>query len=338
MHSSSQRGGSLGAASGSLRAFSIISEELSQVRAMIERELSDCSGPVKDLAGYIAAGKGKMIRPGLVLLSGLACGGITQKHIRAGAIVEMIHNATLLHDDVVDEGTMRRGAATLNHLRGNESAVLLGDFLLSRVFRLCVGLDRKAAETIASAAVRTCEGELRQTTQRGNWRLGESEYIETIAEKTAALFSGACELGAMLAGAGESQVKKLADYGRKMGIAFQITDDLLDLTGDQAKTGKPIGNDLERGKLTLPLIHFFNSADEKERAAAIKRISCRQTNGKRARAALGKMLREHGSIEYARSRAEEFVKQAIGSLAGIKNSEGKTSLIETAIIIARRTV
>ncbi len=300
--------------------------------------MSDCSKPVRDLACYIGAGKGKMIRPGLVLLSGLSCGGITKEHIRAGGIVEMIHNATLLHDDVVDEGATRRGAATLNHLRGNESAVLLGDFLLSRVFRLCVELDTKAAETIASAAVRTCEGELRQTAERGNRRLSESQYLEIIIEKTAALFSGACSLGAMLAGGNGRQVKMLADYGRNTGIAFQITDDLLDLTGDEAGTGKPVGNDLERGKLTLPLIHFFNSAGKKEKATAIKWISSRRTNAKRAMVSLAKMLREHGSIEYAQRRAEEFVKRAIVSLGGIKNGDGKDALIETARFVAGRTV
>ncbi|MFH1370740.1 MAG: polyprenyl synthetase family protein [Planctomycetota bacterium] len=338
MQSSAQRCGGLGSAGGTLHTFSIIAKELSQVRALIERELLDCSKPVRDLAGYIAAVKGKMIRPGLLLLSGLVCGRITERHIRGGGIVEMIHNATLLHDDVVDEGTTRRGAATLNHMRGNESAVLLGDFLLSRVFRLCVELDTKAAATIASAAVRTCEGELRQTAQRGNWHLSESQYFEIITEKTAALFSGACSLGAMLAGGSERQVRILADYGRNTGIAFQITDDLLDLTGVEARTGKSVGNDLEHDKLTLPLIHFFNSAGKKEKAAARRLINHPRSSSKRAIFSLAKILRENGSIEYAQRRVEKFVKQAIKSLGGLKNSEGKNALIETARFVAGRTV
>jgi octaprenyl-diphosphate synthase len=338
MQSSAQKGGGKGAAGDMLHTFSIIAEELSRVRALIERELSDCSKPVRDLAGHIGASKGKMIRPGLLLLSGLACGGITKKHIHSAAIIEMIHSATLLHDDVVDEGDIRRGVATLNKLRGNESAVLLGDFLLSRVFRLCAGLESPAAKTIASAAVQTCEGELRQIAQRSNWRLSESQYLEIIAEKTAALFSGACSLGAMLAGGNGRQVKMLADYGCRTGIAFQITDDLLDLTGDEAGTGKPIGNDLACGKLTLPLIHFLKSAGKKENAAVIRRINRRRTNAKQAMVSLAKMLRDHGSIDYARRCAEGFVKQAIRSLAGLKNSDGKDALVETARIVARRTV
>jgi len=337
MQSSAQKGGGKGAAGGTLHTFSIIAEELSQVRALIERELSDCSKPVRDLAGHIGAGRGKMIRPGLLLLSGLACGGITGKHIHTAAIIEMIHSATLLHDDVVDEGDIRRGVATLNKLRGNESAVLLGDFLLSRVFRLCTGLEPPAARTIASAAVQTCEGELRQIAQRSNWRLSESQYLEIIAEKTAALFSGACSLGAMLAGGNGRQVKMLADYGCKTGIAFQITDDLLDLTGEQARTGKPIGNDLVCGKLTLPLIHFFSSAGKKEKADVIRLIDHPRSSSKRV-FSLSKILREHGSIDYAQRRAAGFVKQAIRSLAGLKDSDGKDALVETARIVARRTV
>ncbi len=278
-----------------------------------------------------------MIRPGLLLFSGLACGKITENHIHSAAIIEMIHNATLLHDDVVDQGTARRGLATLNHIRGNESAVLLGDFLLSKVFRMCVKLDAKAAETIALSVLKTCEGELRQTAQKGNCWLSEAQYLEIITEKTSALFSGACSLGAMLSGGSSSEVKMLADYGHNTGIVFQITDDLLDLTGIEARTGKPAGNDLERGKLTLPLIHFFNSAGEKEKAVMLKLIDLRQTGPKETSVSPAKMLKDHGSIEYARRRAEEFVKQAIVSLDGTKNSEGKTALIETARFIAGRT-
>ena len=125
-----------------------------------------------------------MVRPGLVLLSGLTCGGVTKEHLRVAAIVEMIHNATLLHDDVVDEGKSRRGAPTLNNTKGNESAVLTGDFLLCRVFGMCVGLDKRVAEVIATSAIKTCEGELRQIGNRGNRRLNEAEYIDIIAEKS----------------------------------------------------------------------------------------------------------------------------------------------------------
>jgi octaprenyl-diphosphate synthase len=325
-----------GAAGHSLRAFSIISDELAKVKSLIERDLSDCSEPVLGLVICANTGQGKMIRPGLVLLSGLACGAVTEKHIRAAAIFEMIHNATLLHDDVVDEGESRRGVPTLNSLHGNESAVLLGDFLLGKVIRMCVGLGDRVSEIIALASMRTCEGELRQISQRGNRSLSEPEYIEIIAGKTAALFEGACAAGAVLAGAGESTVQALAAYGRNTGIAFQITDDLLDLVGEQDKTGKPAGNDLDRDKMTLPLIHLLKTAGEADKQKA-KQILSHKT-GDAERMELLEKLNSCKSIEYSRRRAKEFVEGAIAALAGMEDNAGGKSLVETARFITGRKV
>jgi len=329
MQSSAQTGGH------SLGVFSVIESELAQVRVFIERDLSDCSELVRGLVVCANAGQGKMIRPGLVLLSGLACGGLTENHIKAASIFEMIHNVSLLHDDVVDEGKSRRGVSTLNGIYGNEPAVLFGDFLLGRVMQMCVGLDKRVAEIIALSAMQTCEGELRQISQRGNWSLSEAEYIEIISGKTAALFEGACATGAVLAGAEESTVQALAAYGRNFGIAFQITDDLLDLVGEQDKTGKPAGNDLDRDKLTLPLIHLLKTANETEKQK-VKLILSRQ-NGNDGRMELVEKLNSFGSIEYARRRAEEFVEQAITAMAGIGNNRGSKSLVETARFIVGRT-
>jgi octaprenyl-diphosphate synthase len=326
------------AGSGPLALFSIIADELKRVRLLIERELSDCSEPVRGLTAHVTFSKGKMLRPGLVLLSGLASGAITEKHIRAAAIVEMIHNATLLHDDVVDDGTSRRGIPTLNRVKGNESAVLLGDFLLSRVFRMCVELASTAAEMIASAALRTCEGEIRQMAQRGNLQLSEPEYIDIIAEKSAALFSGACAVGAVLAGAKEPQVQMLADYGREMGIAFQITDDLLDLVGDQDKTGKPLGSDVDKNNLTLPLIHFLRSANEQDKDWATELMHCDgKKAGSQGKLSLVEKLKSYGSLAYAQRRAEEFAEEAIGTIADLKDGNAKHALIETARFVVRRT-
>jgi octaprenyl-diphosphate synthase len=323
------------ATGGLLCVFSVIAEELSRVKTLIEDELSDCGNEVRGLASHISFGRGKMVRPGLLLLSGLVCGSITDEHIRAAAIVELIHNATLLHDDVVDEGTSRRGLPTLNRLRGNESAVLLGDFLLSRVFKTWVELDRRAARIIASAAVRTCEGEIRQTAQRGNWQLGETEYIDIIAVKSAALFSGACAVGAMLAGADESKVNKLAEYGQNTGIAFQITDDLLDLTGDEAKTGKAGGNDLDRNKLTLPVIHLLKRAGAADKKAIKKALARKFPDG--VNDGLLEKLHSCGSIEYARKLAAKFTEGAIAALAGLDESKYRKALVEAARFIVGRT-
>jgi octaprenyl-diphosphate synthase len=314
--------------------FSVIESELARVKALIEEDLSDCSEPVRGLVSSTNAGQGKMVRPGLVLLSGRLCGAVTEKHIRAAAIFEMIHNATLLHDDVIDDGQSRRGTPTINALYGNESAVLLGDFLLGKVIKKCVGLGDRVTGIIASASMRTCEGELRQISQRGNWSLSEAEYIEIITGKTAALFEGACAAGAVLAGAGESTVRALASYGRNVGVAFQITDDLLDLVGEQDKTGKPVGNDLDHNKLTLATIHLLKTAGKAEKEKARRILSRR--DGDADRIELVKQLNVCGSIEYAKGRAEEFVEEAISALAtGGNNGDG--ALVETARFILGRT-
>jgi len=163
----------------------------------------------------------------------------------------MIHSATLLHDDVIDDGQRRRGAPTINSLCGNESAVLLGDFVLSRVFKMAAGFEPAVATVIAQTAVRVCEGELRQVIQKRNWQLDEAAYIDIITEKSAAFFSGCCRIGAMLAHAPDDAAEALSRYGLYAGIAFQITDDVLDITGDEEQMGKGARNDFETSKLTL---------------------------------------------------------------------------------------
>ena len=306
----------------------------------MQRELSDCSEPVRRLVGQIGLGRGKMLRPGLLLLSAMAFGKSTAQHIRAAAVVEIIHNATLLHDDVVDEGKSRRGVPTINALQGNEPAVLFGDFLLSRVFAMCLKMGAPAAEIIARATSQTCEGELKQISQRGNWKLSESEYIGIIAEKTASFFSAACVLGAKQSGAGEKQVRALAQYGHKTGIAFQITDDLLDLVGDHVKTGKSVGNDLDKNKLTLPMINFLEVADKKDKELA-KRVLCgngdKSALTRRDRAVLLTKLRKNGCLSYAQRRAQEFADQAIEAISGLKRNKGTRGLIDIARFVVERT-
>jgi octaprenyl-diphosphate synthase len=273
-----------------------------------------------------------MIRPALVLLSGKAVGKVTDEHIRVAAILEVIHNATLLHDDVIDEGQKRRGSPTVNNLWGNEAAVLLGDFLLSRVFKMCADLRPQVSKIIAATAARICEGELRQIVQRQNGQLSESEYIDIITEKSAALFSSCCHLGGLLAGASEVQIRSLSDFGLNTGIAFQITDDLLDIIGDEGKTGKTLGSDVDKDKLTLAVIHLFDAVDGREKRNLRSKLSAWGENKK----LLVEALRSHGSLEYAHSRAQEFVAKAIELLAGLKESDSKDALIEIAGFVADR--
>jgi octaprenyl-diphosphate synthase len=257
--------------------------------------------------------------------------------IRVAAIVEMIHNATLLHDDVIDEGQRRRGQPTINSLWGNESAVLLGDFLLSRVFKMCAELEPQVARVVAAAAIRICEGELRQVVQKRNWQLSESEYIDIITEKSAALFSSCCYLGGLLAHGTETQVQSLAAFGLNAGIAFQITDDLLDIVGDESKTGKTLGSDADKNKLTLAVIHLLRAVDEEEKSAVIDSYLERK-NTQYDKPALVEMLSRYGSLEYARNRAQEFIAGAVRALAGLQESDAKKALIETARFMASRAI
>jgi len=330
--------------------FALVAGEMEQVRRLINSQLtaaatampylglaSNIQRPqdISQLLEYIGARSGKMIRPGMVLLCGACFGKITDEHIKVAAVIEMIHHATLLHDDVMDEGRKRRGRPTVNSLCGNEAAVLLGDYLLSQVFKMSAELDSKVAGVIATAAVRLCEGELRQVIQRHNWQLSESEYIDVITEKSAVLFSSACFLGGSLAQADDDQARAMAEFGLNAGIAFQITDDLLDIVGDEKKTGKTLGTDVEKHKLTLAVIHLLKSANESEKVKIIDSyLESKDTHCDKK--ALVKMLDRYGSLEYARTRAKEYVAAAIGALAAFKPCDAKDALIETAEFVAGR--
>lgn len=332
-------------------AFKLVADDLRCVRTLISEQLAapapalaglaslgskHRTGDVDRLLEYVSVRTGKMIRPGLLLLAGRCFGEITDQHIQVAAIIEMIHNATLLHDDVMDEGQKRRGLPTINSLCGNEIAVLLGDFLLSRVFKMCAELPSEPAKVVAASAVRLCEGELGQVVRKHNWQMSESEYIEVITEKSGVLFNSACFLGALLSQADERRARSLADFGLNTGIAFQITDDLLDLVGDESKTGKTLGTDVDKQKLTLPLIHLLNIADEQEKKSIIDSYLDRK-DAECDRQALVRMLNRHGSLEYASKRAKEFIAAAVQSLADFKQSDARDALIEMARSTVGRT-
>jgi octaprenyl-diphosphate synthase len=279
-----------------------------------------------------------MLRPGLVLLSHRAVSeGLTEKKdvevsIRVAAIVELIHNATLLHDDVIDEGRKRRGQPTINSLYGNESAVLLGDFLLGKVFKVCAELEPEIARIVAATAIRVCEGELRQVSERRNWQLSEAEYIDIITEKSAALFSSCCRLGGLTGGADVKQQQSLADFGLSLGIAFQIGDDLLDIIGDEEKTGKTVGSDFDKSKLTLPVIHLLRAADKKQSDMIKERLNA----SRKGEGAFTEVLKRFGSLKYAQDRVRDFVAEAVQALSGLRDGDAKDALIETSRYVEQR--
>lgn len=315
-------------------AFSIIDDELAQVKALITEQLALSSPFVRRLLESFNLCSGKMLRPGIVLLAGKCCGKITDMHIRVAAVIEMIHNATLLHDDVIDNGQQRRRTPTINSIEGNESAVLLGDFLLSQVFCMCSDLEPYIIKKIAETTMKTCNGELMQITQRRNWQLSEAEYIDIISQKSAALFAGCGYLGACLAGAEKSEIEMLEKFGHNSGIAFQITDDLLDIIGDESKTGKTAGNDIDRNKLTLGMIHLLTVVDSKQKENLIDKLN----TAARSREEITEMLNSHGSLEYVRSRTQDFTTKAIEALKNLKETAAKQALIETAGFVANRVL
>jgi octaprenyl-diphosphate synthase len=284
------------------------------------------------LLDHFMARSGKMIRPGLVLLGGACLGPITDEHIRVAAMVEMIHDATLLHDDVMDDGQARRGAPTINRVWGNESAVLLGDFVLSRVFRMTADLEPAIAKVVAETAVRVCEGELRQVAQKQNWQLTEDEYISIIADKSAAFFSGCCRLGGLLAHAETPHIEALDRYGLYAGIAFQIVDDLLDISGNEIQTGKTAQSDLNMSKLTLAVIHLLGAVGASEREKVHALLNHPAESGRE----LDTMLHHHGSLDYAHEHARRYVHKATEALASLPAGDARDALAETAHFMANR--
>lgn len=327
--------------------FEIIKGELDEVRDFIDENLSAGSAneAVNKVLSEFRFGTGKMVRPAVLILSYLAsrqrtsqkgirnnAGDCDREVIRLAAMVEIIHNATLIHDDVIDQAKSRRSMPTINALRGNESAVLFGDFLLSRVFSISAGLEPEIIKIISEAASRTCEGEIAQMAQAKNWMLSEKQYIRIISDKTGALFRCCCLLGSVLGGAEPAVTKSLIKYGENAGIAFQITDDLLDITGSTTKTGKSPGSDLDNNKLTLPLIHLLRESNERIKSDVKRQL----TEGTINRESILKLLESTGSIRYSREQARRYVTNALNSLVNLKQSRERGALIQTAGYIAAR--
>jgi octaprenyl-diphosphate synthase len=287
-----------------------IATDLAEVERIFARKLSSHRGHVSRLIAHLEHYRGKRLRPTLLLLAARACGRVTPAHHTLAAVVEMIHTATLVHDDVLDEATLRRHARTVNAGWGNQSSILLGDMLFSQAFHLTSSVDAKACAIIGAATNRVCEGELHQITERGNLSLSEQDYFEIIDGKTAELTACCCRLGAMYAGADGETVDRLAEYGRCLGVAFQIADDLLDLTGIEESTGKTLGTDLAQQKMTLPLIHALERLPSAD--AVTFRALLRNSDG--SRDALQATLRQTGALAYTRRRAEDYVAQARAAL------------------------
>jgi octaprenyl-diphosphate synthase len=277
---------------------------------------------------------GKRLRPALVLLAGSACGELESEHTVTAAAVEMVHMATLVHDDVLDEATLRRHLATVNAQWDNEASVLLGDYLFAHALCLVSSLDSTfACRAIGHASKIMCEGEMRQVGSRGDYDLSEEDYLEIIAGKTAALFACCCRLGAHYAGADEPTQDTMGRFGYQLGVAFQISDDLLDLLGDEDRAGKSLGTDLVKQKPTLPLIRLLNQSEPAERMEIVSALS---RDGQAHRELLQPWLEGSDAIEYARHRARWFAQGAARQLKHIPNSPARDALEEITEFVVNR--
>ena len=275
-----------------------------------------------------------MLRPMLVLLSGKACGKIVPEHIVLSTVVEMVHMSTLVHDDVLDDAELRRKGATINHLRGNEAAVLLGDYLISHSYHLCSSIGSQyASRTIARTTNEVCEGELLQIENRNNLDLSENVYMQIITRKTASLCGACCLLGAKQAGAPDELAQAMEHYGRRLGEAFQIQDDILDLLGDVREVGKTLGTDIEKGKMTLPMIHFMHNAPRQHRELLRSMLQQHEPDkGEKIR----NLILPSPSIDFARNRARELVAQALDALRMLPPSDARAALTHAAQFVVDR--
>jgi len=311
-----------------------IQEDLDRVEDLLREQVSSRSPFVDRLAKHGFRLGGKRLRPALVLLSARACGLLKPDHHLLAAAVELIHTATLVHDDVLDEATMRRHLETVNARWDNETSVLLGDYLFSLSIGLISSVDSLfACQAIGRAAKAMCEGELRQVATRGNFDLSEEEYLEIIGEKTAALCACCCELGAHYAGAAPEICQALTRYGHHLGVAFQIVDDLLDLQGDEAKTGKSLGTDLGKQKATLPLIRLLAELDDLSRAELVAMLAY---PGQQTRDTVRHRLQQSDAIVYAQQKAAGCVRQAKAELSLLPETPFQESLARLADFVISR--
>lgn len=304
-------------------ALALIDGDLARVRVVITEQMATPFESINRLLQDVSAGAGKMLRPALVLLSGRCCGNLNDRHITLSAMAELIHTASLLHDDVLDQARIRRNTATVNILHGNEAAVLLGDYLLSRVFALGMGFDDPRIGRIFSmTAMSLCQGELLQNIQRQNWQLDEPTYLDIIGGKTAELFGSCCSLGALAANADTATEDTLRRFGILLGLAFQITDDLLDIAGREDKAGKTLGTDLDKRKPTLPVIHALQTATAAQRTELLQLLS-----GANDRPRLLQLLQQCGGLSYARTKAIHLCREATRCLESLPDSPARSALI-----------
>ncbi len=322
---------------------------LADIRKPIESEIHEFNRRFKDtvlstvplvnlIAKYLVRTKGKQIRPVLVLLAASASGGVTDATYRAATLVELLHTATLVHDDVIDEADTRRGFASIRALWRNKAGVLMGDYLLAKGLLLTIDTKEFHFLEITSTAVRRMsEGELYQLQKARQMNTDETAYFKIIADKTASLIATCTELGAAsVAGPNPALQETLRNYGENVGIAFQIRDDLFDYEASSGIIGKPVGNDIKEKKLTLPLLHTLSKLDEKEGKRIRKLIKSGKASASE-RDLIVSLVKSTGGLEYAWNKAQEYSDQARQSIASLPSSPAKEALIQFSHFVIERT-
>ena len=308
--------------------------DMAAVDALIRRRLASDVVLVNQVAEHLVAAGGKRLRPMLLLLAARALGHGGPDAHQLAAVVEFIHTATLLHDDVVDESDLRRGRKTANALFGNAASVLVGDFLYSRSFQLMVELDRlPVMRILADTTNAIAEGEVLQLLHVRNPDTDEPAYLKVIERKTAVLFAAATRLGALLAGADEATQQRLHDYGMALGYAFQIADDVLDYSADEAALGKHLGDDLAEGKATLPLIHAMLHSDDATRARLRAIVEAGEVE---AMPEVLAAIEATGGLAYSRKRADDYADAAERALDGLGDNDAIAALRGLARYAVRR--
>jgi octaprenyl-diphosphate synthase len=306
------------------QAFEPITEGLSKVEDRIRAQAHAFDPAVEAYVAYAIESHGKRLRPALALLSGGATGAILPEHSDLAVIVELIHAATLVHDDILDHADLRRGQPTANAKWGNSLAVLLGDCLFAHALRLAASFeDNRMCRRIAEAASEVCSGEIIQTQRRFDFKLTVPDYFSILEMKTGALFAVATQLGGLLNGASDATQKGLYDFGMRLGTAYQIYDDCLDLAGDEGTVGKTLGSDLRRGKLTLPILHLLNTSTPEERERLGGLILDGQEDEIRG---LVETALSRGAVQHAVKTGRTMLREALDGIAPLEHSVYKESL------------
>ena len=311
-----------------------IAADMDAVNAVIRQQLHSEVPLVNQIAEYIISAGGKRIRPVLVLLVANAYGYRGTHHHELAAVIEFIHTATLLHDDVVDESALRRGRQTANALFGNAASVLVGDFVYSRAFQIMVSInDMRVMQILADATNVIAEGEVLQLLNMHDPDVTEARYLQVIRSKTAKLFEAAAQLGALIAGASDNEIDSAAEYGRSLGTAFQLIDDVLDYSGNAADIGKNVGDDLREGKPTLPLIYLMQNGtpDQRELVRA-----CIESGDEQHFDEILAAITTCGALDYTKSEAEKAARRATASISGLPNGQFKDSLLNLSAFAVDR--